>query len=89
MLPASTFFFSYFFDKDGYTSATFSGRSAMPLLADSIVECGRRTLTNAILLAKKWGDDKNSLWSGAHVIYGKQYTQNQCSIVEKMMIIYT
>jgi DNA polymerase zeta len=28
----------------GYTSATFSGRCAMPLLADAIVECGRRTL---------------------------------------------
>lgn len=54
----------------GYTSATFSGRSAMPLVADSIVECGRRTLTNAIDLAKSWGRDKAGRWFGAEVIYG-------------------
>ena len=54
----------------GYTSATFSGRSAMPLLADAIVECGRRTLTNAINLANKWGKDRNNKWYGAHVVYG-------------------
>ena len=54
----------------GYTSATFSGRSAMPLLADTIVECGRRTLTNAINLANSWGHEKRGKWSGAHVIYG-------------------
>jgi hypothetical protein len=44
----------------------------MPLLADSIVESGRRTLTNAIQLANQWGRDKNGLWFGAHVVYGKQ-----------------
>ena len=54
----------------GYTSATFSGRSAVPLVADSIVECGRRTLTNAIDLANKWGKEKNGRWSGAYVLYG-------------------
>jgi len=54
----------------GYTSATFSGRSAMPLLADTIVECGRRTLTNAINLANSWGRDSKGRWSGAEVIYG-------------------
>jgi DNA polymerase family B len=52
----------------GYTSATFSGRCAMPLLADSIVECGRRTLTNAINVANKWGT--RGKWIGAEVIYG-------------------
>ncbi|KAL7553101.1 hypothetical protein ACHAWF_016353, partial [Thalassiosira exigua] len=54
----------------GYTSATFSGRSAVPLVADAIVECGRRTLTNAIDLANRWGSDENGRWSGAHVLYG-------------------
>eukprot|EP00536_Pseudo-nitzschia_multiseries_P006259 jgi/Psemu1/255250/estExt_Genewise1Plus.C_1300068 len=60
----------------GYTSATFSGRCAMPLLADTIVECGRRTLQRAMHLANQWGqgtdpwgkEDKN--WLGAEVIYG-------------------
>lgn len=60
----------------GYTSATFSGRCAMPLLADTIVECGRRTLQRAMHLASQWGqgidpwgrEDKN--WLGAEVIYG-------------------
>ena len=54
----------------GYTSATFSGRSAIPLVADAIVETGRRTLTNAIDLANKWGRDQNGRWWGAHVLYG-------------------
>jgi DNA polymerase zeta len=54
----------------GYTSATFSGRSAMPLLADAIVECGRRTLTNAIELANNWGRKEDGRWKGAHVVYG-------------------
>jgi len=54
----------------GYTSATFSGRSAMPLLADAIVECGRRTLTNAIELANQWGQNEDGRWHGAHVVYG-------------------
>lgn len=54
----------------GYTSATFSGRSAMPLVADSIVECGRRTLTNAVNLANNWGKQQNGKWSGAEVVYG-------------------
>eukprot|EP00804_Cyclotella_cryptica_P015105 CCRYP_000678-RA/>CCRYP_000678-RA protein AED:0.04 eAED:0.04 QI:194/1/1/1/0.90/0.83/12/2203/2174 len=54
----------------GYTSATFSGRSAAPLVADAIVECGRRTLTNAINLANRWGKATNGKWHGAHVLYG-------------------
>jgi DNA polymerase zeta len=54
----------------GYTSATFSGRCAMPLLADSIVETGRRTLTRAIRLANEWGNQRNGTWRGARVIYG-------------------
>lgn len=52
----------------GYTSATFSGRCAMPLLADTIVECGRKTLRRAIDLANHWGTTKK--WKGARVIYG-------------------
>ncbi|KAL7565302.1 hypothetical protein ACA910_014590 [Epithemia clementina (nom. ined.)] len=54
----------------GYTSATFSGRCAMPLLADTIVECGRRTLKNAINLANRWGSDLNNKWTGCKVLYG-------------------
>ncbi|GKY98374.1 hypothetical protein MPSEU_000795000 [Mayamaea pseudoterrestris] len=54
----------------GYTSATFSGRCAMPLLADTIVECGRRTLTDAINLANRWGSELNGRWKGCTVIYG-------------------
>jgi len=54
----------------GYTSATYSGRSAVPLVADAIVECGRRTLTNAINLANKWGSEENGRWHGAKVLYG-------------------
>ena len=56
----------------GYTSATYSGRSAMPLLADTIVDCGRRTLAEAISLANKWGRDKNNKWFGATVLYGRK-----------------
>lgn len=63
-------FLTRFLAKDGYTSATFSGRSAMPLLADTIVECGRRTLSNAIALATKWGNDSNGKYYGAEVVYG-------------------
>lgn len=58
------------FQCQGYTSATFSGRCACPLLADTIVECGRRTLTNAINLAKQWGNDPNGRWKNIEVIYG-------------------
>jgi DNA polymerase zeta len=60
----------------GYTSATFSGRCAMPLLADSIVECGRRTLRKAMNVANRWGQGtdpwgrKDESWLGAAVIYG-------------------
>ena len=60
----------------GYTSATFSGRCAMPLLADTIVECGRRTLQKAMHLANRWGQGvdpwgkEDSTWLGAEVIYG-------------------
>ena len=42
----------------------------MPLLADTIVECARRTLTNAIHLANQWGGNKTGRWSGIQVIYG-------------------
>ena len=60
----------------GYTSATFSGRCAMPLLADTIVECGRRTLQRAMHLANQWGQGidpwgkRDIDWVGAEVIYG-------------------
>jgi len=54
----------------GYTSATFSGRCSMPVLADAIVECARRTLTNAIKIAEKWGKEKFGKWEGAEVLYG-------------------
>jgi DNA polymerase zeta len=42
----------------------------MPLLADTIVETARRTLTNAIRLADNWGRDTHGKWRGARVIYG-------------------
>jgi len=42
----------------------------MPLLADTIVECGRRTLTNAINMANTWGRDQNERWQNIQVIYG-------------------
>lgn len=42
----------------------------MPVLADTIVECGRRTLTNAINLANRWGRDPIGRWAGIEVIYG-------------------
>lgn len=53
----------------GYTSATFSGRCAMPLLADTIVACGRSTLRQAIVCANQWGRE-NGPWNGANVVYG-------------------
>lgn len=40
----------------------------MPLLADTIVECGRKTLTKAMNLANQWGREQK--WRGAKVIYG-------------------
>lgn len=40
----------------------------MPLLADTIVECGRKTLRKAIDLANRWGSEKK--WRGAKVVYG-------------------
>lgn len=43
----------------------------MPILADAIVECGRRTLRNAIKMANEWGGDKHGKWFGAKVVYGK------------------
>lgn len=42
----------------------------MPLLADTIVECARRTLMNAINLANEWGRVPNGRWKNAEVIYG-------------------
>ena len=44
--------------------------STVPLLADTIVECGRRTLINAINLANGWGKDSQHKWYGCRVIYG-------------------
>ena len=41
----------------------------MPLLADTIVECGRKTLRKAIDLVNRWGQEKEK-WLGCHVIYG-------------------
>jgi DNA polymerase zeta len=41
----------------------------MPLLADTIVECGRKTLRRAIDLANTWGRE-NERWTGCRVIYG-------------------
>lgn len=40
----------------------------MPLLADTIVECGRKTLRKAINMANQWG--QGDKWKGARVIYG-------------------
>lgn len=40
----------------------------MPLLADTIVECGRKTLRRAIDLANQWG--REGKWMGCRVIYG-------------------
>lgn len=48
----------------------------MPILADTIVECGRRTLQNAINVANRWGSGIDPwgkvdlTWKGANVIYG-------------------
>lgn len=42
----------------------------MPVLADTIVECGRRTLTNAINLANSWGKEPGGKWHGCEVLYG-------------------
>jgi DNA polymerase zeta len=42
----------------------------MPLLADAIVECGRRTLTNAIRLANRWGKEPGNKWNNIEVVYG-------------------
>lgn len=42
----------------------------MPLLADTIVECARRTLKNAIDLANKWGMDETGRWHGCRCVYG-------------------
>jgi DNA polymerase zeta len=41
----------------------------MPLLADSIVELARRTLTRAIGMAIEWGRG-NGKWKDIRVIYG-------------------
>ncbi|XP_048136376.1 DNA polymerase zeta catalytic subunit isoform X2 [Rhodamnia argentea] len=48
----------------GYTAAGFSGRMPCAELADSIVQCGRRTLENAISFV-----NANDKWN-AKVIYG-------------------
>lgn len=41
----------------------------MPLLADTIVECGRKTLRRAIDLANTWGRE-SARWKGSRVVYG-------------------
>ena len=51
----------------GYTSATYSGRCCCPLVADSIVELGRRTLSRAWDLASELGEEGK--WEGARVVY--------------------
>lgn len=48
----------------GYTAAGFSGRMPCAELADSIVQCGRRTLETAISFV-----NSQEKWS-AKVIYG-------------------
>ncbi|XP_057871729.2 DNA polymerase zeta catalytic subunit isoform X2 [Cryptomeria japonica] len=48
----------------GYTAAGFSGRMPCAEIADSIVQCGRRTLENAINFV-----NSNSDWN-ARVVYG-------------------
>ncbi|KAH9328748.1 hypothetical protein KI387_000856, partial [Taxus chinensis] len=48
----------------GYTAAGFSGRMPCAEIADSIVQCGRRTLENAISVV-----NSNSEWN-ARVVYG-------------------
>lgn len=48
----------------GYTAAGFSGRMPCAELADSIVQCGRRTLENAISFV-----NSQEKWK-AKVIYG-------------------
>ncbi|PIA61591.1 hypothetical protein AQUCO_00300837v1 [Aquilegia coerulea] len=48
----------------GYTAAGFSGRMPCAELADSIVQCGRRTLENAIAVV-----NSHDKWN-ARVIYG-------------------
>ena len=48
----------------GYTSASFSGRMPMAELADAIVQCGRRTLENAMRLV-----ERTARWR-AEVVYG-------------------
>ncbi len=53
----------------GYTSATFSGRCACPVVADAIVELARRTLSSTMDLCKEWGKE-GGRWSGARVVYG-------------------
>lgn len=41
----------------------------MPLLADTIVECARKTLRRAIDLANRWGRESER-WKGCRVVYG-------------------
>lgn len=48
----------------GYTAAGFSGRMPCAELADSIVQCGRRTLETAISFV-----NQHPLWN-ARVVYG-------------------
>jgi DNA polymerase zeta len=42
----------------------------MPLLADTIVECARRTLKNTVDLANEWGRDVTGKWFGCRCVYG-------------------
>lgn len=41
----------------------------MPLLADTIVACGRQTLRKAIELVTRWGKESTK-WRDCEVIYG-------------------
>lgn len=52
----------------------------MPLLADTIVECGRRTLTNAINLANAWGREVGGKWQGCEVLYGELWELNSALV---------
>jgi hypothetical protein len=56
----------------------------MPTLADTIVDCGRRTLTQAIILANEWGKEVDGPWAGAEVIYGKNLKLSQFTVFDAL-----
>lgn len=60
----------------------------MPVLADSIVECGKRTLMDAINLADHWGGKPGGRWNGCQVLYGDTGTcfyQTVCFVLHSFM----